>query len=77
MSLFIEKVTENPIVASINNIESLEIALSSPCEVISLLTGNIFNLKEISHKVHLNNKILMIYIDMIDGFSKDTWDLNI
>ena len=70
-----EKVAENPIVASINNIDSLDIALNSTCEVISLLTGNIFNLKEISYKVHEKNKILLIYIDRVDGFSKDTWGL--
>lgn len=75
MSIFIEKISENPIIASINDIESLDTALNSPCEVISLLTGNIFNLREISYKVHENNKILLIYVDKIDGFSKDTWGL--
>lgn len=75
MSIFIEKISENPIVASIDDLESLDLALDSPCGVISLLTGNIFNLKEISYKVHANNKILLIYVDKIDGFSKDTWGL--
>ncbi|MDR7870759.1 MAG: glycerol-3-phosphate responsive antiterminator [Tissierellaceae bacterium] len=75
MSIFIEKVSENPIIASINDLDNLDIALNSNCEVIALLTGNIFNLKEISHKVHESNKILLIYIDKIDGFSKDTWGL--
>lgn len=75
MSIFLEKVSENPIVASINDLNKLDIALESPCEVISLLTGNIFNLREISNKVHKSNKILLIYIDEIDGFSKDTWGL--
>ena len=75
MSTFLEKVSGNPIVASINDLDKLDVALESPCEVISLLTGNIFNLREISNKVHKNNKILLIYIDEIDGFSKDTWGL--
>lgn len=75
MSIFLEKVAENPIIASISNLENLDAALESPCQVISLLTGNIFNLKEISHKVQERNKILLIYVDEIDGFSKDTWGL--
>lgn len=75
MSIFLEKVSENPIVASVSDLDKLDIALNSPCEIISLLTGNIFNLKEISNKVHKSNKILLIYIDEIDGFSKDTWGL--
>ncbi len=75
MSIFFEKVQENPIVASINNLDHLDIALNSSCQVISLLTGNIFNLKEISNRVYEHNKLLLIYIDEIDGFSKDTWGL--
>ena len=53
----------------------MDLALDSPCEIIFLLTGNIFNLKEISNKVASFNKSLYIYIDLIDGFSKDTWGL--
>lgn len=75
MSIFLEKVSENPIIASINSLDKLDLALASSCEVIALLTGNIFNLREISNKVHKSNKILLIYIDQIDGFSKDTWGL--
>lgn len=75
MSIFFEKVNDNPIIAAVNNIDGLEMAIESPCEVVALLTGNIFNLREISNKVHKNNKLLLIYIDKIDGFSKDTWGL--
>ena len=75
MSIFLEKVSQNPIIASVNNLDQLDIALNSPCEIISLVTGNIFNLREISNKVHQSHKILLIYIDEIDGFSKDTWGL--
>ena len=70
MSIFFEKVNDNPIIAAVNNIDGLEMAIESPCEVVALLTGNIFNLREISNKVHKNNKLLLIYIDKIDGFSR-------
>lgn len=75
MNLFFDKISINPIIASINSLDKLDAALQSPCEIIFLLTGNIFNLKEISNKVALYNKSLYIYIDLIDGFSKDTWGL--
>ena len=51
MSIFFEKVNDNPIIAAVNNIDGLEMAIESPCEVVALLTGNIFNLREISNKV--------------------------
>lgn len=75
MNPFFDKITINPIIASVSNLKNLDIALNSPCEIIFLSTGNIFNLKEISNKVASFNKSLYIYIDLIDGFSKDTWGL--
>ena len=75
MSSFFEKVGVNPIIAAINDLERLEEALDSPCENIFLLTGNIFNLKEIAYRVKAKEKGLYIHIDLIDGFSKDTWGL--
>src|SRR5690554_889516 len=75
MISFFDRVIENPIVASVKDLNNLDMALDSPCEIIFLLTGNIFNLKEISNRVRSRNKGLYIHIDSIDGFSKDTWGL--
>lgn len=55
-----------------NNIETI---LNSPSKNIFLLDGNIFNLKDIATKVKEKDKSLYIYVDSIDGFSKDTWGL--
>lgn len=75
MNNFFDTVSENPIIASITELEQLDIALNSPCQIIFLLTGNIFNLREISNKIFEKDKNLFIYIDAIDGFSKDSWGL--
>lgn len=75
MSPFFQKISMNPIIASIRDLSKIDIALNSPCENIFLLSGNIFNLKEISHRVNNHKKGLYIYVDDIDGFSKDTWGL--
>lgn len=75
MTYFFDRIEINPIIAAVNDLEKLEMALESPCEIIFILTGNIFNLKEISNRVRNKNKGLYIYVDSIDGFSKDTWGL--
>lgn len=75
MSHFFETLINNPVIAAINNLDNLDAALSSNSNVIFLNTGNIFNLKDVSNRVKAKNKSLFIYIDSIDGFSKDTWGL--
>lgn len=75
MTYFFDRIEKNPIIAAVSNLDNLDIALNSPCQIIFILTGNIFNLKEIAHKVRAKNKGLYIHIDSIDGFSKDTWGL--
>ncbi len=75
MKHFYERISENPVIASIYDLESLDLALNTSCEIIFLLTGNIFNLKEIANRVRKANKGLYILVDSIDGFSKDTWGL--
>ncbi len=68
---FLEKVYLNPIIAAVNDISMLDKALKSPCEVIFLLTGSIFNLQDIVEKVRLKDKNVYIHIDLLDGFSRD------
>ena len=75
MTSFFEKIEANPIIAAVKDLDRLDEALDSPCENIFLLTGNIFNLKEIAHRVKSKDKGLYIHVDLIDGFSKDTWGL--
>lgn len=72
---FYKRISKNPIIASVYDLDKLDLALDSNCEIIFLLTGNIFNLKEVSNRVRQREKGLYIYVDSIDGFSKDTWGL--
>jgi len=66
---------ENPVIAAVTQLESLDKAIDSPCKNVFLLTGNIFNLKEIAHRVQSKYKGIYICVDLIDRFSKDTWGL--
>lgn len=75
MNSLIESLSIMPIIAAIKELDKLDLALDSPCENIFLLSGNIFNLKELSQRVKSKNKGFYILVDSIDGFSKDTWGL--
>ncbi|MBU5675486.1 glycerol-3-phosphate responsive antiterminator [Alkaliphilus sp. MSJ-5] len=68
---FYNKIQNNPIVAAVNDIEELELALESDCEIIFLLTGSIFNLKDIVTRVKEKEKMICIHLDLLEGFSKD------
>lgn len=69
---FNDQMEVNPIIAAVNNLDKLDAAIQSPCKVIFLLTGNIFNLKKIVHKVKENNMDIYIHFDLLQGFAKDS-----
>lgn len=68
---FHNKIDNNPIIAAVNHLEKLDSAIQSPCEVVFLLTGSIFDLKEIVRKVKDANMDIYIHVDLVEGFSKD------
>ncbi|WMJ80559.1 glycerol-3-phosphate responsive antiterminator [Clostridium sp. MB40-C1] len=68
---FFDRIQINPIIAAVKDISKLDKAIESPCEIVFLLTGDIFNLKEIVSKVKSNGKCIFIHIDLIDGFSRN------
>lgn len=68
---FTSNLQYNPIIAAVSNLDNLEEALKSPCDIIFMLTGDIFNLKMIVEKVKAAGKSIYIHVDLIDGFSKD------
>ncbi len=69
--LFTEKMKNNPIIAGVKDEKNLDDALNSDCEIIFLLCGSIFNLKDIVKRVKEREKMIFIHIDLLDGFSKD------
>ncbi|SKC55313.1 glycerol-3-phosphate responsive antiterminator [Maledivibacter halophilus] len=65
------KLEQNPIIAAVNNLEKLNLAIQSPSEIIFLLTGDIYNLKGVIDRVKKAHMDIYIHIDLIEGFSKD------
>ena len=65
------RLQENPIIAAIKSQEKLNKALISPCEVIFLLHGNIFTLKNDIFKIKEKGKLVYVHVDLLEGSSKD------
>ena len=62
---------KSPVIAGVKDLNKFDDALNSPCQIIFLLSGSIFNIKEIVSKAKEKNKIIFIHVDLLDGFSKD------
>lgn len=60
---------ENPIIAAVKNNEQLEAALDSSAQIIFVLFGDILSIKEISETIEVKNKIGIIHIDLVEGFT--------
>lgn len=68
---FADRMKKNPVIAGVKEIDNLDDALNSDCEIIFLLCGSIFNLEEAVKKAKDKNKMIFIHVDLVDGFSKD------
>ena len=75
MSLLYESLNLNPIIAEVNHIKGFELALNSNSQNLFLMQSNIFTIKELSVKAKNNNKNLFIFIDSIEGYTKNSWGL--
>lgn len=69
---FTERMKKNPLIAAVKDLNNLDAAISSDCSVVFLLSGSIFNIKDVVDKVKRAGKMIFIHIDLLDGFSKDT-----
>jgi len=70
-SKYIDIIQKNPIIAAVNNLEKLDMAVASPCKMVFLLAGNIINIKDIVEKCKRNNKHVLVHLDLMEGLSKD------
>lgn len=71
MNNIISSIEENPIIAAIRNKDDIEKALESSVSTIFLLYSDIFNLKELVHKIKASDKRVFVHMDMIEGMGKD------
>ena len=72
---FFSMIYQNPIIAAINDLNNIDYAIKSPCNVVFLLKGDISNIKSIVDRFENANKCVLVHIDLIEGFSKDAVSL--
>lgn len=66
---FRDVLEDNPIIAAVKDFDSLNKALESDVQIIFVLFGNIMNITEISEKIHLNRKLGILHIDLVEGLA--------
>jgi len=64
-----ELLEENPVIAAVKNKEQLDLALDSAAQIIFVLFGDVMSIKEISESIASKNKIGIIHIDLVEGFT--------
>jgi len=70
-NLLEQKLRAHPVIAAVKDTAHVDAALASDCEVLFLLCGSIFNLKEIVRRAKDADKLIFLHVDLIDGFSRD------
>ncbi len=71
MDNFINKIKGNGIIAAVREQEKLKEAINSNVSTIFILSGNIFNVKEMVDEVKKCNKSVFLHLDFIDGLASD------
>lgn len=66
---FFEALRRAPVIAAAKDNEGLEACLSSPCDVVVVLFGNILDISEIVLRITETNRIAIVHLDLIDGLS--------
>lgn len=68
---FFSLIYQNPIIAAINDLNNIELAAESPCNIVFLLKGDISNITGIVDRFRNADKCVFVHMDLIEGFSKD------
>jgi len=59
----------SPIIATVLDWESVEMAVKSECEVVLVAFGNLLELDKIVEKLRYADKKVIVHLELIDGFS--------
>ena len=64
-----ELLNDSPIIAAVKNRDGLEKSLTSECQVVFILFGDLVGITEIVDRVKSVGKLAMVHVDLIDGLS--------
>ncbi len=60
---------QNPVIAAVKDNASLQLAIDSECQFISVLYGNICTISNIVKKIKNAGKYSFIHVDLLEGAS--------
>ncbi|MRS19245.1 glycerol-3-phosphate responsive antiterminator [Pantoea sp. SOD02] len=66
----VELLKNAPVVAAVKDAQSLQQALDSPCQVVSVLYGNICNIGRIVGQIKQAGKMAFVHVDLLEGSSR-------
>ena len=64
---------DNPVIAAIRNPKDIHDAVDSPCNIIFLLTGNIYNLATMVGYINAAGKNAFVHLDLVKGYAQDQY----
>ncbi len=62
-----------PVIAAVRSPKSLREAIDSPCSVIFLLCGSVYNLKSMVTHVARAGKSCFVHLDLLKGYGQDSY----
>lgn len=60
---------QNPVIAAVKDNASLQLAIDSECQFISVLYGNICTISNIVKKIKNAGKYAFVHVDLLEGAS--------
>ncbi len=66
---FMRALQTAPVIAAAKDEAGLNACLSSPCNVVVVLFGNILDISDIVSKITQSGRIALVHLDLIDGLS--------
>ena len=66
-----EALAAHPIIAAVHSFEDAAIAAESPCAVVFLLGGKLFDIKQMTERLRQRGKTVFVHLDLAEGIARD------
>jgi len=68
--------SETPIIPSVRRVEHLDQAIAAHGKIVYLLTGDLENCEDMIRKILASDKLPIVNLDLLNGFSRDKYAVN-
>lgn len=66
-----EALALHPLIAAVHSFEDASIAAQSPCAVVFLLGGKLFDIREMTAHLQQRGKMVFVHLDLAEGIARD------